>query len=167
MVSDRPPEPLSGEVNAQMSDGMDDALLGELRELAAVHDPVPPGAIAAARSAIAWRTIDAELAELTDDSSIEARPVGVRSTATPTLLAFDAPSLRVELEVVEAGATRRVTGQLVPPGPARVEVRHGGGALAVEADEIGRFRAEGLAPGPVSLRCTAAAGVVETDWFLT
>ena len=146
-------------------DAANDQVLGELRMLAAVHDPVPPEAVAAARSAIAWRTLDAELAVLTADAA-DAAMAGLRGVGTPTLLTFEAASLTVEVEVLEEGDRRRLFGQLVPPGPGVVEVRHGGGTLEVAADDIGRFSADALVPGPVSLRCHAATGVVETDWFL-
>ena len=144
----------------------DGALLAELRMLAVTVDPVPPAATAAARSAIAWRTMDAELAELTADTSVEPQLAGVRGVASPVMLTFEAPGLTVEVEVTEEGRSRRFLGQLVPPGPGDVEIRHGGGRVALTADEVGRFAASGLAPGPVSIRCRLAATAVETDWFL-
>jgi len=141
-------------------------LLTELRMMTLLLDPVPPEAVAAARSAIAWRTMDSELAELTDDTSVDPRLAGVRSAAAPTLLTFDASDLTVEVEVLDDVRGRRLMGQLVPPGPGEVEVRHGGGRFAVAADEMGRFSASHIASGPVSLRCQVGARVVETDWFL-
>ena len=143
-----------------------DALLAELRALAVVGDPVPPDAVAAARSAIAWRTMDAELAELTADTSVELELAGVRSVDTPAMLTFEAPELTVELEVVGEGEGRRLLGQLVPPGPGEVEIRQKARRFAVSVDEMGRFSASDLSAGPLSLRCRRASGVVETDWFL-
>lgn len=153
-----------------LPDGDDDAqnaeLLAELRKLTALIDPVPPESVAAARSAFAWRTMDAELAELTADTAFDSQLVGVRSTATPTMLTFDAPGLTVEVELLEVGGHRRLMGQLVPPGPGLVEVRHRAGAATVPVDEVGRFSADDIAAGPVSLRCSSGSLVVETDWFL-
>lgn len=148
-------------------DETDNALLAELRALAARGDPIPPEAIAAARSAIAWRTMDAELAQLTSDLTSQNQLAEVRSLRTPTLLTFEAPSLTLEVEVLETGAGRRLLGQLVPPVPGQVEVRHRGGTTTVAADEVGRFRLDDVAAGPVSLRCSAGSQVVQTDWFLT
>lgn len=149
---------------------LDTALLSELRALAVEHDPVPLAAIAAARSAIAWRMIDDRLAALTDDSSIGSRLVGVRGASTPTTLTFDGPRLSVEIEVIEVaeegGDRRRLLGQLIPPGPGWVDVRHRDGTATVPADQVGRFSAADVAPGPVSLRCSAGSATVETDWFL-
>lgn len=147
-------------------DTVNAALLAEIRGLAALIDPVPPEAIAAARSAFAWRTMDAELAELTADSAVDERLAGVRGAGTPTMLTFDAPGLTVEVELQEVGGHRRLMGQLVPPGPGLVEVRHRAGAATVPVDEVGRFSADDVAAGPVSLRCSSGAQIVETDWFL-
>lgn len=148
------------------TDAADDTVLAELRRLTEFLDPVPAEAVAAARSAIAWRTMDAELAELTADTSVDSQLAGVRSATAPTILTFDAPDLTVEVEVLEDARGRRLLGQLVPPGPGEVEVRHGGGSSAVAADEMGRFSAQSISSGPVSLRCQMGTRVVETDWFL-
>lgn len=148
------------------TDDADDKLLAEIRALGARIDPVPPEALATARSAIAWRTMDAELAELTADTSVDDTMAGVRGTAALTLLTFESRDLTVELEVLESGGRRRLLGQLVPPTAGTVEVRHAAGTVHVEADEVGRFSADDIAPGAVSLRCQAEARVVETDWFL-
>lgn len=147
-------------------DDNDKELLTELRALAARHDPIPPEAIAAARSAIAWRTMDTELAELTGDLAPAGRPAGVRSGHIPVLLTFQAPSLTVEVEVLETAGVRRLMGQLVPPTGGEIEVRHGAGITTVAADDVGRFRTDDITPGPVSLRCSAGSHVVQTDWFL-
>ena len=161
---------MSDELNASGvtdGDGEDEAaLLAELRAMMAVTDPVPPEAVAAARSAFAWRTMDAELAELTADTSVNGELVGVRGAATPTMLTFDAPGLTVEVELLDAGGRRRLMGQLVPPGPGTVEIRHRAGVATVAVDEVGRFSVDDVAVGPVSLRCAAGSQVVETDWFL-
>lgn len=141
------------------------ALLADLRRVAAAVDPVPAAAVAAARSAIAWRTMDAELAELTADTSVE-QLAGVRGVASPAMLTFEAPGVTIEVEVTEEGRSLRLLGQLVPPGAGEVEIRHGGGRMSVTADDVGRFAASGIAGGPVSIRCRVGSQVVETDWFL-
>ena len=151
--------------------GADNALLAELRTAAKRLDPVPDAAVLAARSALAWRTMDAELAELTADALVDDEALAlVRSVELPALLTFEAPGLTLELELADTAGHRRLLGQLVPPHPARVEVRHRGGRLEVAADELGRFAVDGFPSGPVSLRCeatgTAKGLVVETDWFL-
>jgi hypothetical protein len=147
-----------------------DALWQELRMLIDKADPVSPEVLQAARECFTWRTIDAELAALTYDSAVD-RPTTsvVRGTEGPRLLSFEASEFSVELEVTAVGARRRVVGQLAPPQPARVEIRHRAGHTLVEADELGRFRTEDLAAGPSSLRChltgRRGAAPVVTDWI--
>jgi len=157
---------MSDELNAAQGIGGDDAvedeLLAELRALVTRHDRVPSEALAAARSAIAWRTLDAELADLADESEM----AGVRGVGTPTLLTFDATGLTVEVELLVVGGRRRLLGQLVPPGPGNVDVRHGNRTVSTAADEVGRFRVDDIVPGPVSLRCSIDGRLVVTDWFL-
>jgi hypothetical protein len=145
------------------------------RVLAAVvgeTDPVPPEVLQSGRDSFAWRTIDAELAALTYDSATEHPVVAVvRASEGPRLVTFEAPDLTVEVEVTVLGARRRLLGQLFPPQPALVTVRdHQGGTVAVEADELGRFRAEDLPAGLCSLRCqlagTEQGAAVVTDWIV-
>jgi hypothetical protein len=132
----------------------DERLLTALRAVALRVDPVPDEVEDAARGAFAWRTIDADLAELAYDSLLDDDHLaGVRSGDAPRTLTFEGPAFSVEIEVAEEGARRRLLGQLVPPAPARIEVRHSGGLLQLGADEVGRFSAEGVAAGPMSLRC--------------
>lgn len=153
--------------------GMDEAdvrLLAALRQVAGTADPVPVAVVRAARESLTWRSIDAELAELAYDSLLDdALLVGTRSDATPRSLTFEAADLVVEVEVVDAGAQRRLLGQVVPPGPADIQVRHSGGMIRVPADEVGRFSAAGVAAGPVSLRCLVVGhedAAVETPWVV-
>lgn len=150
-----------------MSDQRDDDLLAELRQAASRFDPVPADVVAGARAAFVWRSMDTELAELVADTSQQDRvPAGVRG-AEPAMLSFEAPSLVMELEILPERGGRRVLGQLVPPQPGRIEVRHAGGTLQVDVDAVGRFSAGDVMPGPVSLRCQPSVGSpVETDWFL-
>lgn len=151
---------------AKVLDAEDTELENELRGIAARVDPVPAGLLAAAEAAFTWRTVDAELAELIFDSRADAESLAVvRGGGEPRLLTFHAAELTVEVEVTRAGPEHRLVGQLLPPGPARVQVRHPDGVLDLDADELGRFIAERVAPGPVSLRCERGGeGQVVTDW---
>jgi hypothetical protein len=157
----------------------DEELLAQLRDLFQHADRVPTEVIAAAKDLYGLRTLDADLAELTWDSLLDEPPVAVRSamgTAAPRLLTFDADELSVEIEVLDDGPHRALTGQLVPPQRAGIEVRQltasaGTGAsrlvtTSVDADELGRFAVDGLAPGPVALTChRPGSRTVTTDWI--
>jgi hypothetical protein len=68
-------------------------------------------------------------------------------------LSFRTSGLTIELEITGAGEDRRLMGQLIPRQPAVVDVRHPGGVISVEADTLGRFSAEAVPLGQVSLRC--------------
>jgi hypothetical protein len=146
----------------------DTPLLDGLRRVVELADPVPERVLAAARGSLTWRTVDAELAELAYDSMLEARGEAlVRNAETHRALTFEAPGLSVELEVGASGAERRLVGQLVPPQPAAIEIRHPGGTIAADADDLGRFSADAIPAGPVSLVCRrAGGGAVATDWLV-
>jgi len=143
-----------------------------LAEVVGAVDPVPPEVLQSGRDSFAWRTIDAELAALTYDSSSEpAAAAVVRGPEAPRQLTFEAPELTVGVEVTVLGAHRRLIGQLVPAQRALVTVRHQqGSAVAVEADELGRFRADDVPAGLCSLRCQLgglqAGTPVVSDWVL-
>src|SRR5437588_4729513 len=90
----------------------DIGLLAELSAMFDVVDPVPPEVTQAAYGAFAWRTIDAELAELAEDSLLTGT-AGVRGADT-RLLTFEAPSVSAVVEVTELGVRRRLVGQVIP-----------------------------------------------------
>ena len=50
-------------------------------------------------------------------------------------LTFDADGATVEVELADG----RLVGQLLPPGPARVELQHGTEVSTTVADDLGRF----------------------------
>lgn len=68
-------------------------------------------------------------------------------------LSFRASGLTIELEIAGHGDYRRLTGQLIPRQRATVQIRTGGGVITVEADPAGRFSADAVPLGAVSLRC--------------
>jgi hypothetical protein len=94
----------------------------------------------------------------------DARPTGVITDAVTNSvtgggppgaperreLSFRTSGLRIELEITGSGESRRLAGRLIPPQAAVVELR---GVITVEADASGRFIAEAVPPGQVSLRC--------------
>jgi hypothetical protein len=133
----------------------DDDLMAELRA-ALTPDPVPAGVVAAARASFTWRSVDEELAELLSDSA-DLALTGVRGTGDRRL-SFEAPQLVIEFVLVPGPRGSRLEGQLAPPGPARIEVRHGTGTTDIEADEHGRFVLDGVRHGPLALRVLRDGG---------
>lgn len=147
----------------------DDALMAELSALTARSDPLPAPLRSTLVGAIALRTPGATIAGMTHDSALDDSRGAVRSGATAErLLAFEAGESAIEVEVTRSGSTRRIVGQVVPPARAGVVIRHPHGEIPVDVDEMGRFAADGVPAGPVSMRCEVpdAGGTEEvvTAW---
>lgn len=150
-------------------DARDLALLDELRAIAGRADPVPPAAILAARSAIAWRTMDAELAELTYDSVLDDSLAAVRTSETTRLVTFEAGDAQIEVQVATLAEKRRLVGQVVPPRGGSLEVNARDTVrLETTVDELGRFAIEAVPAGPIRLlfRPDDGGADVRTDWLL-
>ena len=143
----------------------DDDLLELVGRALRAGDPVPDRVLDGARAAWTWRTIDEELAELVFDSAAEL--TGVRSEDTARQLTFRAPGMEIEVMVTDE-ATRRIVGQLVPPGSFTITLVSGDAALTDTTDRLGRFSFDAVAPGPVRLVVTDPDGtaVVTTEWVL-
>jgi hypothetical protein len=151
-----------------------DALLGELRELLARIDPMPPQLLDQVRRAFCWRTVDAELAELSFDSLVDrdaalALRAGGDPALEPRMLGFgavvDGADLSIDVEVSTTAGRSALIGQLWPAGAAVVEMQASrGGSAEVPADELGRFLIEPVPHGPVRLRVRHAGSVVQTTW---
>jgi hypothetical protein len=145
---------------------MSDELWEDLVGLAARADPVPPLVLQAANESLRWRDPDTALAELVADSAVSGTPVGVRGGRQPRLLTFSTDTLTIEVEASDVDTTIRLVGQLVPPTAARVRVDHRDGVVEVDADDLGRFIASGVTPGPVRLSCTEGSVTTRTAWTL-
>ena len=142
----------------------DIGLLAEISAMFDVVDPVPPEVTQAAYGAFAWRTIDAELAELAEDSLLTGA-AGVRGADT-RLLTFEAPSVSVVVEVTELGVRRRLVGQVIPALPGELRIEHPAGSTTVQVDDQGLFSVESMPCGParVALSVPGGGGVV-TSWI--
>ncbi|MFG1946471.1 hypothetical protein [Nonomuraea sp. NPDC048826] len=143
---------------------MDDdfVLENELRAVANLLDPVPPELLEDAMQAFTLRTLDAELALLAFDSWDEREATRVRGPGAPRLLTFR--TAEVELEVEVSGP--RLVGRLLPAEETDIRVQRRDGEQRVRSDELGRFTADALTPGPLRLRVVPhAGGPVVTSWI--
>ncbi|WP_371273004.1 hypothetical protein [Streptomyces sp. MUSC 14] len=133
----------------------------ELRQAAAVLDPVPDALRQLALDAYALHDLDAKIAELTFDSLVDALPVrGV--TDPPRMLTFRSGEVTVDVEVTEGG----LIGQVMPAGSARIEVLGGPQtARPVMVDTLGRFTSDTPPAGPFALRLRTGADVIVTEWL--
>jgi hypothetical protein len=143
----------------------DEELLAALGEALAERQAVPPEFVQAAKNAFAWHNIDAELAQLTYDSSRDAdlEPSTRAETASIRALTFTSAHLTIELEVTQDS----LLGQIVPPQPAMITVQpREATETTVSADEIGRFSIRPIPAGQFRLHCrTAINADALTGWF--
>jgi len=148
----------------------DDRLLTALRESVRARLAVPPWFTQHARNAYAWFDIDAQLAQLTYDSSHDRelettlRSVSIRSEpASIRALTFTSARLTIELEVTADS----LIGQIVPPRQGSLEQESRSGETAtVSIDEIGCFCIQPVPAGAFRLRCRTEDDVdVVTSWF--
>jgi hypothetical protein len=151
----------------------DEPLVADLRALFATADPVPPLVTEAAKAALGWRRLDAELAELLSDSAVEDDALALaRGGGAPVRsVSFGAGELTIDIEVHHDGERLTVLGQLSPPSATRVEIQHADGDSepAAQTDALGRFRARLTADGPIRLIIGASGdgpGAIETSWIV-
>ena len=150
-----------------MPDGWnDEQLLGALREAIRARQAVPPGFAETAKSVYAWHNIDAELEQLTYDSSRDKdRSLTLRSeTASIRALTFTSAHTSIELEVTEDS----LLGQVMPPGEGTIEVQtREGVTTATPVDEIGCFSIEPIPASPFRLRCRTPRGTDVVTGLIT
>jgi hypothetical protein len=149
-----------------VTDGWDDEeLLSALRQALAARRAVPPEFVEAGKNAFAWHNIDAELAQLTYDSThapqLEAATRA--ESASIRALTFTSARITLELEVTE----NSLLGQVVPAQAATIDVEaHDSPDTQIASDEIGCFAIQPIPSGPFRLHCRAAGGVnVITGWI--
>lgn len=142
----------------------DDRLLAALKDALRARQAVPPEFIAVGKNAFAWHNVDAELAQLTYDSTsdLESAVLVTRSDkAAIRELTFTSPRLTIELEVTADS----LLGQVVPAQVATIDIQSQAGATtAVSSDEIGFFSISPIPQGPFRLCCRAAGIDVITGW---
>jgi hypothetical protein len=82
-------------------------------------------------------------------------------------VSFRTSGLVIELEITGSGESRQIAGRLIPAQAGAVEIR---GVVTVEADARGRFTAEAVPSGQVSVRCRlgteADRARIATGWVV-
>jgi len=140
-------------------------VLAKLRDGLHQSDPAPSDIAEFAKAAFAWRGIDADLAELDFDSIEEDQLQGVRSTATTRMVSFQAGQWMLDIEFDEG--TGRLMGHISPQSSYTVELHTSGALFSVESDELGRFEADSVSPGPLSMVLRFGDGsVIKTQWVV-
>lgn len=126
---------------------------------------VPPGVLAAARAAFAWRRIDEELAELLFDSADEPVGAGLRgAAAAPRQVSYASGDLLIDCEL----GSEALVGQLLPADAGTLELlTPAGRQRPVEVDPRGRFVVRPVPAGPIRLRFgSLGRPAVLTPWLL-
>jgi hypothetical protein len=150
------------ELLAAVSD--DEKLLTALRDAIRARDAVPAWFIETGKNAYAWHNVDAELAQLTYDSSSDEHVAAVTRSETASIraLTFTSAQLSIELEVTDDS----VLGQIIPPGARTLEIDMTAGTTTTTVDEIGFFAVEPKPNRPFRLRCRIQDGAdVITRWI--
>lgn len=154
-----------------MGNGWDDEqLLAALSEAMATRQAVPSWVVETGKNAYAWHRIDAELAQLTYDSSMNdssttqsRSATGPPETAVIRAMNFSSAHLSVELEVTETC----LLGQVSPPQSGTIETQTSAGSVtSTSLDEVGSFAIDPVPPSPFRLRCRPADGTdALTGWI--
>ena len=129
---------------------------------------MPPDFVAAARDAFAWHNIDADLAQLTYDSSDRTEELAAtraQEEAAIRVLTFTSAQagLQIELEVQEDA----LAGQILPMQAAAIEIQtRTCTQQPISADEVGCFWISPIPSEDFRLRCRPVTGNAEvvTAW---
>lgn len=146
----------------------EDDLAAALASLWATADPLPPAAYQAAVDALAWRSIDEQLARLSAEHDSETRLAHARGSAARTLT-FETGRYVIDVQAGRDGRHRRLFGQIDPAAPARITIESPAAAATVRTDDRGRFSVTDLA-APAWIRLAVVVdGDPEhhfrTEWF--
>jgi hypothetical protein len=144
----------------------DDELFEELAAVLRRSDPVPEEVSDFARSALAWRRLDAELAELLEDTALETEAASLARGGAERIMTFRATDLTIDM-AVHAGF---LLGQLAPQASATVDLQTGDATVTstTQTDALGRFRFDLETEGRFRLRIVRRepeGRAVETSWF--
>lgn len=145
--------------------GADGSLLAALDNALSTARSTPPDFVATAKACFAWHNIDAELARLTHDSSVETgAPATARSEqALIRAMTFEAPGLTIELELGED----TLRGQVIPGPGAEVEIQLANGEkVTTNADEHGYFLFRRVPVTSFRLHCRTASDIVATTTWV-
>ena len=143
----------------------DEEVLAALQQALRAQRAVPPEFIEAGKNAFAWHNIDAELAQLTYDSTLDSSlELSLRAEAASIrALTFTSAHLTIELEVGQDS----LLGQIIPPQPATIRIQPREDAeKTLATDEIGCFSVQPIPSGQFRIHCHTEAGVgALTGWI--
>ena len=143
----------------------DEQLFTALKESLRAHQAVPREFFESGKNAYAWHDIDAELAQLTYDSTLDQQAtLGMRSeTGSIRALNFTSAHLTIELEVNEGS----LLGEIIPVQAGTIEIQtYAGTTATTPVDDLGYFPIQPTPATPFRLHCHTADGTdVLTGWI--
>ncbi|MDH3679298.1 MAG: hypothetical protein OEV40_05035 [Acidimicrobiia bacterium] len=134
----------------------DDKLLSLLGESLADDRP-SADAIEAAYAAFGWRTLDADLAQLIEDSQVEV--VGFRDAAFSRIVAYE-----TDLGTIEVSIDNDRFQAEIAPVPTKLVLRRTTDSRELPLDDAGRASASGVS-GPVRFEIFWTGGSALTPWL--
>lgn len=145
----------------------DDQLFASLTRALHEAEDVPPRFVESGRAVFTWHTIDAELADLTYDSSLAPEePAGAMRAQDASLraLTYATTDLTIEVEITSDA----VLGQILPPQPGTMTIYVAAGRDAeAPIDAMGFFGIRPIPAAAFRLRCTTASGLDVTTGVIT
>ncbi len=124
----------------------------------ALADKPPDLAIEAAYAAYGWRTLEADLAQLIEDTQVEV--VGFEQTGTYSrLVSYQTDGGTIEVAIGDRGIEVSAS-----PVPTKVVLLGPDSAEVLTLDDAGRARADGLA-GSLRFEITWPDGAALTPWL--
>jgi hypothetical protein len=136
----------------------DSLLLDALSGALGVTRQVPARVVRDAKAVYTWRLIDAEIAQVAYDSTVDqdAALAGLRAETAPLrMLSFQAGDIAIELGV----AGDALTGQVVPASTGTIDLRTADAAgIRVPVDDLGCFTISPPPMTPFTLRLTLPSG---------
>ena len=139
--------------------------LGELPQPIDVNSQPPASLIEGAKWVHEWVTMDAELAELTFDSTTNPELAGVRSLGALRELTFVSGQHTIEVEIDPNERTVTISGHVEPPVTGTMQLVIGGEIFEDELDETGSFCIEHVVHGTVLAFIQTPSGKIRLGSF--
>ncbi len=147
----------SGPSPGDHMDDVDLEILGHIREMFRVADPMPAGLPERIRFALACRDVEYEIARMTAEA--DQQVLAARGGEQSQTITFDSDSLTIMIRVNPGrDGTARVDGWLAPPRQRTIELRTGTDTLVTVADDSGRFAFAQVPSGSAQLVVRAGTG---------
>ncbi len=128
-------------------------------------DPVPDAVLEGAAWVHDWHNMEADLAQLTFDSTENVELAGIRSNGALRELTFVTDAYTIEVEIEPGPRTVTVSGTIDPPVSGTMQLVIGGEIFAGNVDEYGSFSISAVAHGTVLAFIDTPTGKVRLGSF--